>query len=240
MRMVPPQTDPSFPSGGAGVPPATGVSPSGFGPAEMQALAERCPQRRLRAGECLFRQGSPLRAVHVVHRGLVGLGRRVNGRRLTFLILHPGDIAGDEAALLRRGALTDAFAVTEASVLDVPVADFLQALDLRSPFVRRWAAGLGGRLFAFQTRLEQVLAGDLRAGIASLLHHEVGGRRRVVRLTQQAIADLLGVQRSSVNRALHELQRQGIIEVGYGHIAVRDPAALAGVAGTQPPPRAIA
>ncbi|MND07699.1 hypothetical protein D3C83_298640 [compost metagenome] len=50
-------------------------------------------------------------------------------------------------------------------------------------------------------------------------------------LTQQAIADLLGVQRTSVTRVLRGLQRQGIIEIGYGHIAVRDPAALAIAAG---------
>jgi CRP-like cAMP-binding protein len=50
---------------------------------------------------------------------------------------------------------------------------------------------------------------------------------RVVSLTQQTIADLLGVQRTSVTRTLRGLQRQGIIEIGYGHIAVRDYAALA-------------
>lgn len=220
--------------------PAHGVPPRGFGPSEMEALAQRCRERTLAAGECLFQQGAPLGAVHVVRRGLIGLGRRANGRRLTFLLLRPGDIAGDEAALLGTAAVADAFAVTEASVLDLPVAEFLGALDLRSPFVRRWAAGLGGRLSAFQTRIEQLLAGDLRSAIASLLHHELGDHTRVVSLTQQTIADLLGVQRTSVNRALHELQRGGIIDVGYGHIAVRDRAALAKAAGTPGPGRAIA
>ena len=205
---------------------------------ELRVLAERCPERKLRAGQCLFREGSSLSAVHVVRRGLIGLGRRSHGRRLTFLLLRQGDIAGDEAAVLGSPALADAFAVTDASVLDVPVAEFLHALDLRSPFVRRWAAGLGGRLSAFQTRLEQVLAGDLRSSIASLLLSELGGQTRVVTLTQQTIADLLGVQRTSVSRTLHELQRQGVVDVGYGHIAVRDIAGLAKAAGIQPPHRA--
>lgn len=212
----------------------------GFGSAELQALAQRCPERTLRAGQCLFRQGSPLPAVHVVRQGLIGLGRRIHGRRLTFLLLRPGDIAGDEAAVLGSAALTDAFAVTDASVLDVPVTEFLQALDLRSPFVRRWAAGLGGRLSAFQARLEQVLACDLRASIASLLLHELDGQARVVNLKQQTIADLLGVQRTSVSRTLHELQRQGVVDVGYGHIAIRDIGGLAKAAGLQPPHRASA
>lgn len=215
-----------------------GPAGSGFGRAEVEALAKRCPERTLGAGECLFRKGTPLADVYVVRRGLVGLGRRVQGRRVTFLLLRPGDIAGDVAALLGGTALFDAFAVAEARVLVVPAAEFLEALDLRSPFSRQWAIGLGGRVSALQGRLEETLGGDLRSRVASLLHHELEVGSRVVSLTQQAIADLLGVQRTSVTRVLRGLQRQGIIDVGYGHIAIRDHTALATATGAAP--RAIA
>ena len=142
---------------------------------------------------------------------------------------------GDLAALFHTPAFFDAFAVTEATVLVVPATEFLEALDLRSPFVRQWAIGLGGRIAALQVRLEELLGGDLRSQVASLLHHELKAGSRVVSLTQQTIADLLGVQRTSVTRTLQGLQRQGIIEIGYGHIAVRDPALLAKAAGDHRP-----
>jgi CRP-like cAMP-binding protein len=204
-----------------------------FGPSELEALARRCPERTVAAGECLFREGTPLDCVYVVRRGLVGLGRRANGRRVTFLLLHPGDIVGDLAALLGSTAFFDAFAATEASVLVVPAAEFLAALDLRSSFVRQWAVGLGVRISALQARLEELLGADLRTQVASLLHHELKAGSRVVSLTQQMIADLLGVRRTSVTRTLQGLQRQGIIEIGYGHIAVRDLASLAKAAGRE-------
>jgi CRP-like cAMP-binding protein len=207
--------------------PTTGA----FGAAELEALARRCPEQTLAAGQCLFQEGTPLADVYVLRRGLVGLGRRAQGRRITFLLLRPGDVVGDVAALLGGVALFDAFAVTEARVVVVPAAGFIRALDLRSPFSRQWAIGLGGRVAALQARLEELLGGDLRSRIASLLHHELQDGSRVVSLTQQTIADLLGVPRTSVTRTLKGLQRQGIIEVGYGHIAVRDPAALAAAAG---------
>jgi len=216
----------------------TGSTSSGFGRAELEALAARCPARTLRAGQCLFRKGTRLTDVYVVRRGLVGLGRRVHGRRVTFLLLRPGDIAGDVAALLGGPALFDAFAVADADVLVVPAADFLAALDLRSPFSRQWAIGLGARVSALQGRLEETLGGALRSRVAALLHHELEAGSRVVNLTQQSIADLLGVQRTSVTRVLRGLQRQGIIDVGYGHIAVRDHSALVAAAGVAP--RAIA
>ena len=203
----------------------------GFGRAEVDALARHCPEQNLDAGQCLFQEGTPLTDVYVVRRGVMGLGRRAHGRRITFLLLRPGDIVGDVAALLGGVALFDAFAVTEAKVVVVPAAGFLEALDLRSPFSRQWAVGLGERVSALQGRLEEVLGGDLRSQIASLLHHQLEGGSRVVSLTQQTIADLLGVPRTSVTRTLQGLQRQGVVEVGYGHIAIRDHAALAAAAG---------
>jgi CRP/FNR family transcriptional regulator, cAMP and macrophage regulator len=202
-----------------------------FGQAELNALARRCPEQNLAAGQCLFQEGAALDNVYVVRRGVVGLGSRAHGRRITFLLLRPGDIVGDVAALLGGVALLDAFAVTEAKVVVVPAAGFLEALDLRSPFSRQWAVGLAERLSALQSRLEETLGGDLRSRIASFLHHELEGGSRVVSFTQQTIADLLGVPRTSVTRTLKGLQRQGIVEIGYGHIAIRDYAALAAAAG---------
>jgi CRP/FNR family transcriptional regulator, cyclic AMP receptor protein len=228
LTSIPTRQATTFPGDGeAWSGPAAGV----FGPAELEALAERCPERTLGADEYLFREGTPLDSVYVVRRGLVGLGRQAHGRRATFLLLHPGDIVGDLAALRGSAAFFDAFAVTEVKVVVLPAAAFLDALDLRSSFVRQWAIGLGGRVSALQGRLEEVLRGDLRSQIASLLHHEVETGTRVVSLTQQMIADLLGVQRTSVTRTLQGLQRQGIIQIGYGHIAVLDHASLAEAAG---------
>jgi len=204
---------------------------AGFGRAELDALARRCPELTLDAGQCLFTEGTSLTDVYVVRRGVVGLGQRLRGRRITFLLSRPGDVVGDVAALLGGVALFDAFAVTEARLVVIPAAGFLEALDLHSPFTRQWAIGLSGRVSALQSRLEEVLGGDLRSQIAALLHHELQGPARVVSLTQQTIADLLGVPRTSVTRALRGLQRQGIVEIGYGHIAIRDKAALAASVG---------
>lgn len=203
----------------------------GFSSAELESLARRCPEETLGAGQCLFREGMPLAHVYVVRAGLVGLGRRARGRRVTFLLLRAGDVVGDVAALLGGVALFDAFAITDARLVAVPAGGFLEALDLRTSFSRQWAMGLGARVFALQARLEGLLGGDLRSQIASLLHHETKGGSRVVNLTQQTIADLLGVPRTSVTRTLRGLQRQGIVDIGYGHIAIRDHAALAAAAG---------
>jgi CRP-like cAMP-binding protein len=200
---------------------------------EIEALARRCPQQALSAGMCLFRQGDPLGSVYVVRQGIIGLGQRVKGRRLTFLLMGEGEVVGDEALLLDTPASFDAFAVSDAVVVAVPAAIFLQAVDLGSGFARRWVVGVTRRLGALHARLEELLAGDLRSQVAALLLHQLA-RSKTVSLTQQTIADLLGVQRSSVGRVLRDLEQLGVLDVGYGHIAVRDRrtlAVLAGIAG---------
>ena len=80
-------------------------------------------------------------------------------------------------------------------------------------------SGLRRRLGAVQGRVGDLLAGDLQAQVASLLLHE-SAQADSIALTQQTVADLLGVQRTSVSRVLHESTRRGVINVGYGHIAV--------------------
>ena len=227
MTLIPPHTARSRIPSGAPSRPAGATFRTG----DLDAMAERCPERTVGAGRCLFREGTPLECVYVVREGLVGQGRRTHGRRVTFLLLHPGDVVGDEAALLGTPARFDTFAVTDAKVLMVPVAQFLDALDLRSPFGRQWAVGLGERIAALQGRLEDLLGGDLRTRIASLLQHELEADSRTVKLTQQNMADLLGVPRTSVTRVLQGLQRQGVIELGYRYIAVRDHGALAKATG---------
>lgn len=53
-----------------------------------------------------------------------------------------------------------------------------------------------------------------------------------VTITQQELADLLGVTRTTANAALRELQRQRLIERVYGNIRIADSDALASFALT--------
>lgn len=168
--------------------------------------------------------------VYVVRHGIIGLGQTAKGRRHTFLLIGEGEIVGDEALLMVTPPSFDAFAVTEAMLVAVPAASFLQAVDLGTGFARRWALDVSRRLSTLQARLQELLAGDLRSQVASFLLHELT-RSKTMSLTQQMIADLLGVQRTSVGRVLRDLERQGVLDIGYAYIAVRDRHALAAIAG---------
>lgn len=216
-------------------PGATRAGPADRGalsPAELRALVARGHEHRVAGGGYLFRQGERLDHVYIIRPGLVALGRQAGTRRAVLFLLHEGDIAGDVPVLAGVPAPFDAVAVTDTAFVTIPAPVFLASLEQNPGFAKRWVVSLGGRLAACQARLEDLLAGDLRAQVASLLLHEATATP-TIQLTQQLIADLLGARRTSVNRVLQGLAQEGIMELRYGQVLVRDCDALSAASQTR-------
>jgi CRP/FNR family transcriptional regulator, cAMP and macrophage regulator len=81
------------------------------------------------------------------------------------------------------------------------------------------------RLAASQTRVLGLLGGSLTAQAARLLTGEADGGR--VELPQRTLAAMLGAQRPSLNQVLKDLERDGLIGIGYAAIEILDRAGLA-------------
>jgi CRP-like cAMP-binding protein len=193
--------------------------------AAISALPWVPEARPLRHGDHLFRAGTVLETVSVMLAGVVALRRSARGRESTVFLVGPGDIVDDGPLLGLARAPWDAVALTDSEVRNLPVAQLWQTMDTSPDLARLWATLASCRISAYQLRLVELLAGDIRARVASLLLHEAG-EDGATALTQQLMAELLGVQRSSVGRVLAEFQRQGIVSRGYGGLQVRDRHAL--------------
>jgi CRP-like cAMP-binding protein len=200
--------------------------------AELTALVAQGKEQAVAGGGYLFREGDHLDRVFIIRSGLVALGRQQGSRRAVLFLLHDGEIAGDVPLLAGIPAPFDAMVVTDTTFVTIPAPVFLASLEENPAFAKRWVLSLGGRLAAWQARLDDLLAGDLRAQVVSLLLHEATAAPSI-HLTQQLIANLLGARRTSVNRVLQALAREGIIELRYGQILVRDPDGL--LTAAQPP-----
>jgi CRP-like cAMP-binding protein len=196
--------------------------------AELEWLAPACKRQQLAQSECLFREGTTPEAVYVVQQGVLAFCRELGGRRVTGALHRKGSIVADVPLLTGTPAAFDAVAIEPTTVLVLPAAKFFVAMRDVPTLASRWAVWSARRLKALEGRVVDLLAGDLRAQVASLLVHE-SDLQGSVTLTHQIIADLLGVQRTSVSRALRELSRLGVITSGYGHIAIRDRSALTAI-----------
>lgn len=85
------------------------------------------------------------------------------------------------------------------------------------------------RLAASQDRIIGMLGRSLTEQIARLLVEElVDGS---VPLPQRTLAAMLGVQRPSLNKALKDFERHGLIRVRYGAIDVLEIEGLRAIAG---------
>jgi CRP-like cAMP-binding protein len=192
---------------------------------DIEELATEMGERQVAGGTFVFRHGDHAARVHVVRSGAIDLSKIVGGRRVTLQRLRPGDVFGDVPALLGREEPFDARAVDDSTVLSIEAAALFELLQTRPGVARRWFVSMAERMAGLQDRLDDLLAGSLESQLASLIVREAGNSGEV-RVTHAHLAELLGTQRSSVQRVLKSLESAGLIELRYRRIELVDRGAL--------------
>jgi CRP-like cAMP-binding protein len=97
----------------------------------------------------------------------------------------------------------------------------------------RWLVAGLGQLEATQRRVLRLMGRTVKEQVAAMLIDDANGKGEV-HLSQSSIATLLGASRQTVNEALSDLRRDGVVETGYRHIRVKDPDRLGVVARHEP------
>ncbi len=194
-------------------------------PNDVELLVEEMGEASYAGGMFVFRRGESAAKVHVVRTGTVELSREVKGRRVTVQVLRPGDVFGDVPAFLGESEVFDARAIEDCTILSLDTEGLFSLLYSRPLIARRWFVSLAERMAGLQNRLIDLLAGGIEAQLASILLREADDEGRV-RTTQNTLAGMLGVQRSSVQRVLKQLELAQLIELHYRRIDLVDTAGL--------------
>ncbi|RRO20678.1 Crp/Fnr family transcriptional regulator [Saccharopolyspora rhizosphaerae] len=189
----------------------------------LRVLAPNLRRYSLSPGDRIYGVGANVRAVSLIERGLVAL--RSPGSA-TLMLLRDSGIVGDVEVMTETRAEKEATALLDTDIIRIPGDEFRWLIQRYPEFALRWTDAMACRMAGYERRLLDMLAGDLRAQISSLLLHEFADSD-VTRLTHQMIAELLGVQRTSVSRVVSHLVQHDIVESGYGHMRLRDRNALA-------------
>lgn len=208
------------------------TSPLGKG--DLTMLAEEMGTESVAGGMFVFREGDEAARVHVVRTGAVELSRMLGGRRVTLQVLRPGDVFGDVPAFLGAPEPFDARAIEDSTLLSLDADGLFALLQTRPAIARRWFVSMAERMSGLQSRLIDLLAGGLEAQLASVLlrNADDGGE---VKITQKDLGAMLGVQRSSVQRVLKDLESAGLIELGYRRITVADSGGLSSLVDSSQP-----
>lgn len=207
---------------------------------ELGALrALHAGSRTVRRGHHIVAQGRGCSGVWLLADGFALRYKVLNdGRRQVFHVALPGDMLGYPACFFER-ALYSVVALTEACVCPLAFAD-LAALFQSQPRLAMalfWSSA--GETAMFGERLAAVG----RRGACERVAHfilEMAFRLRAVGigdgasfrmpLTQEQIADVVGLSAPHVNRMLRRLREDGLIDVEEAQFRILDRAALAALA----------
>ena len=155
----------------------------------------------------------------------------VDGSNMTLAGLPPGGWFGEGTAVKREPYRYNVQAIRRSVVAGLPIDMFHCLLDHSIGFNRFVMNQLNERLgqFIAAREIDRLTNPDLRVArsLAALFNPVLfPGVGQVLRITQQELANLVGLSRQRVNEALSVLQREQAIVVEYGGLRVLDLDAL--------------
>jgi CRP-like cAMP-binding protein len=171
-------------------------------------------ERKLAAGQTLFRAGARTAGLYEVVQGKLRLVRvDRNGREAVLHTAAAGDTIA-EASLFSATYHCDAIAMTDAMVRLYPKAVVLAELQSNPKAAQAFAAMLAHQVMTLRTRLEQRNIHSARDRIRHYLAVNAGADGRTVALagTLKELAGELGLTHEALYRTLAEMAADGEIE----------------------------
>jgi CRP-like cAMP-binding protein len=208
---------------------------------EIPALSRTLTRTRsIPRGRDIVVQGQPYHALYVLMSGLA-LRYKIlpDGRRQVLNLVVPGDLVGLPACLF-EGALASVSSLTDVTIAPI---EFTALFDLFSKYPRIsialfWTSGREAGIY-----IERLVTIGRRSAYERLAHLivELFSRLRAVGLadadsfemplTQETIADTLGLSLQYVNRMIRNLREEGLAKIEEHRVTVQDMESLVRLAG---------
>jgi CRP/FNR family cyclic AMP-dependent transcriptional regulator len=204
---------------------------AGLSEAELEALSQDFVQSQFRQGQTIFHQGDPGPMIYLIEAGQIRIYvQGEEGQETSVILYGPGDIFGELSVIDEMPRSASAVALVDTVVHALSrerfreharrssqlALNFMKALSVRVRYNTNQVGSLA--MLDVPTRLARKLLelADLH-GVA-----EAGGVRIKPGLTQSDLASLVGTTRESINKALGNFRRQGLISMKQGHILIVD------------------
>lgn len=200
-------------------------------PDERQRMMEKLEPVTLESGQVLYEPGDKLTHVYLLLSGMISLVSVMeDGRAVESATIGREGAAGMSASGYVDEAFTRYVVQLPGDGYRAPAADFEQMIDDSVAFcsaVTRW------REVLVRMAIQSVACNALhnvRQRLARwiLTTHDRTETNRLP-LTQEFLAEMLGVKRNAINLVARELQEMGAIEYKRGKVSVINPEALKAV-----------
>jgi CRP-like cAMP-binding protein len=201
---------------------------------EVRLLLSVARRRRFDRNEVVFHRHDPADSLHLIAKGRFAIRVMTPiGDTVTIGLRGPGDSFG-EMALVSEDAIRSAtiVALEDAETFSVYRGDFEQLRKQQPTINEVLIAFLANEVRLLNERLLEALYVPAERRVQRRLAELAqlyGGRdgSAELPLTQEALAELAGTSRATVNRVLREEQERGAVELRRGKTIVHDFAGLA-------------
>lgn len=199
---------------------------------ELERLSEYLYESRFPTGANVLVADQPGEAVYVILAGSVKVHTiRPDGTEVMLAVLGPGEVVGEMSAADSLGRSASVVTLEETTLLWMDPRMFRSSVASSTLLSRNLSEVLARRLRLANARLVAVASLDVPGRVASQLlslareygQEMPGGKRIPMRLTQADLAALVGASRVSVNQALGQFRKRGVISTCKdGRISVHD------------------
>jgi CRP-like cAMP-binding protein len=211
----------------------------GMSDEQMRMVEERTVMREIRRKEVLYLPGDAGDRIYLLKRGIVKIAALTDdGKEIILALLRQGEVFGEEAVIEDAPRDHMAEAYEDALLCVVTRQDFLGILRAHPEMAFKITKLVGFRLKTLRNRVEGLLFKGAPARLAQTLldlarDHGVKDADGVLlplRLSQQDLANLIGVTRESVNLALSDFRSRGLVEMEGRSLRLRRPEELRALA----------
>jgi CRP/FNR family cyclic AMP-dependent transcriptional regulator len=207
-------------------------------PSDLRILGTRFHLVRYGKAEVIFREGETAERLFLIDTGRVKLSiTSPTGQELLIGVLGRGQIFGELEIIDRGPRAMDARAMEDAMLYALPADMFWTMLENRPTLARRLLELMARRLRRSDQTSQDLVFFDaptrLARGLLQLAedHGQPLGAgeesvRITVRVTQEEVAQMIGVTRESANRLVASFSERGWIDWNDGHPILLQPESL--------------
>jgi CRP/FNR family transcriptional regulator len=194
-------------------------------------LREMGEAHRVERGETIYQPGAPSNSVYVVEAGRVKLAYLdESGKKLTLVILDPGEIFGEMCLVGEKHRRHLATAIEDGVIRCVDRKDFTNALNEEPLYLQLLLEHFAHRMREFEETLEDLAFRDIQARLSRQLlklSDEYGvetdeGILISFQITHKELADMIGSARENTTLALNRFAREGILDKSRYRIIIKN------------------
>lgn len=191
----------------------------------LSSLAQCSTFREIAKGEMLFYQDDLADAIYIVASGNISIFLGIeDGRELVINVMRPGDVFGEIALFTDQSRSTGAMGREDAEVVAIPYQTFMGIVEDNPELLRRVLEMTAQRLRVSSERERALAFLDASARIARVLLEldKQAEKKSVIEITQENLAQHVGLTRQTVASTLGKWRRDGWVDTARGAIFIQN------------------